>query len=494
MAVCVELRQCLPQSVRTSLVKEVTSKHSDLHDPSCLTKLIMLHLLLDVTHFHITCNEDVEVSHDMDDLVREMETLGDLHLQSLKLEGVTLPSGLLSIILRRSPRLQCLHLSGELCTEALHFLQSHPAPYLHYLHLHTTSLTSITDQEVVKALVNTQENLSQLTQTICSHGDLTSLSPIKASGLRHLSVVSPAVTVAGAVVLLQALKNLTYFHYTWTCPVSDTLLLLHKISPHSNTSFSLQHLDLSVPSEATLRDLVTLCPDLCHLEVESCNSDLTSLQMLSGFSKLTKLHLRLVPEALILSALEAVGARLLELKVEYEEYKHQPLSATTLTAIQKHCPKLERFQLLNVNITVDSDELHVFNLVQSKTRTVTFPEVQHLTLNGSVSRPSVLKNLMSGNRSLRSLSLNVNQDALNDQVLTSLLQGNDLHHLTSVQLGAGCLSPPSLVSLLSLPSLSTLSLHLKHFPFIKISTFTDIQKDLHEGNYKCVLEDIEPEH
>ncbi|KAK3873184.1 hypothetical protein Pcinc_021819 [Petrolisthes cinctipes] len=496
-AVCVELRQCLPQRVRTTLLKEVTLQQLDLHDSSLLIKLINLHLLSDVTHFHLTCNEEVEVSqilplgcHELHDLEMEMKTLGDLRLVSLQMEGITLPPGLISLILRRSPYLQYLRLSGELCNEALHFLQNHPAPCLHSLHLHTTSHTSITDQEVVRALVGTQGDLCQMTQDICLHGNLNNINPIRVSGLQHLSVVSPAVTVAGALVLLQALKNLRYFHYTWICPVADTLLLLNKISPHSNTSFSLKHLDLSVPSEDTLRNLVTLCPDLCHLEVESCKPDLSSLELLSGFSKLTTLHLRLVDEAIILSALKAVGTRLLELKVEFEECSLQPLSASTLTAFQNQCPNLQSFELLNVHITVESDELHIPNLVNSKTKTLAFAEVQHLALSGSVSRPSVLKRLISGNKSLRSLSLNVNKDVLTDQVLTFLLQRNDLLHLTSVQLGGGCLSPSSLVSLLCLPSLSTLYLKLKKFPFFTKSNFAKLQEDLLVGKYKCILGNV----
>ncbi|KAK4314068.1 hypothetical protein Pmani_014630 [Petrolisthes manimaculis] len=496
-AVCVEVRQCLPQRVRTNLLKEVTSQQLDLHNPSLLIKLINLHLLSDVTHFHLTCNEEVEVNqtlplgyHDLDDLEREMKTLGDLHLESLQMEGITLPPGLLSLILRRSPYLQYLRLSGELCNEALHFLQNHPSPCLHSLHLHTTSLTSITDQEVVRALVGTQGDLCQMTQDICLHGNLNNINPIRVSGLQHLSVVSPTVTVAGALVLMKALKNLRYFHYTWICPVADTLLLLNKISPHSNTSFSLKHLDISVPSEETLRNLVTLCPDVCHLEVESCKPDLSSLELLSGFSKLTTLHLRLVDEAIILSALKAVGSRLLELKVEFEECSLQPLSASTLTAFQSHCPNLQSFELLNVHITVESDELHIPNLINSKTKTLAFAEVQHLALSGSVSRPSVLKCLISGNKCLKSLSLNVNKDVLTDQVLTFLLQRNDLHHLTSVQLGGGCLSPSSLVSLLSLPSLSTLYLKLENFPFFIKSNFTKFQEDLLVGKYKCILGNV----
>lgn len=480
-SVCQLLRSSLPLDVRTSVVREVTSSQ-DIEDPERIMSLILLHLLTDVSHISLTAgaNTGRHVLLEQEDcgrLLQELEGVERFSLESLHLEGVWIENGFLSEILRRSPNICSIQTSGDLCKEVLQHLQERPCN-LHSLHLHNCT---VSDEEVIKTVIGTDSDFVTLGNIICTGGDVTKVQTVALKSLRSLSVQSHMLTVCGAMVLLHSLREIRHMQYTyWNSPISDTLLLLQKVWPEFSSALSF--IDLWRPSEETLENLATLCPRLQSLMIEKHDANLKSLDALSKFKELSTLTLRIVSEELIVSAVKALGSNLLELKIEFEDYTFHPISLETIRTIQEECPHLQRLEMLHVNIVADLTD----RLPNTKKNVLT--EIKDFTLHSSLIQPALLERLVRGNRSLENLVLDVNQDALTDQVLASLLRNNDLQNLTSIYLGAGSLSSRAITSLVALPSLSRLSLDLKRFPFIPISTFNFLEHDLVTGNYRCVLE------
>ncbi|XP_042877147.1 uncharacterized protein LOC122256483 [Penaeus japonicus] len=482
--VCELLRTSLPMDVRTAVMREVVSsqKNENKHQ---LKSLLSTHLLTDVNHIGITteAKSKQQVHFDHEDCLEVLEVLEGVesfHLESLHLEGVEMEEGFLTRILDRCPRLQSIHVSGDLCSEVLTHLQENPCD-LRSLQLDSCT---VSDEDVVRALVGANTDFCALGNIICSGGDATELEPAALQSLRHLSVESSRLSVCGALVLLCFLRNLRQIQYTaWNSPISDILLFLQQVTTNPGT-FSLSSLAQWRPTEETLKNLVTLCPRLQSLMIECYDPSLTSFEVLSEFQELKALTLRLVSEELIVSAVKALGKNLLELDLEFEEYTYHSISMETIKAIQAHCPHLQRLEMKHVNISSNQgDHLPPKNAIA-------FPELKRFTLSSAVIQPVLLERLIAHNKSLETLTLDVNQDALTDTVMEKLLKNNSLHKLSLIYLGAGSLSAQSITSLLVLPSLAKLSLDLKRFPFIPVSTFTTLEETLAKGNYQCGLENI----
>lgn len=482
--VCELLRTSLPLDVRTDVMREVASsqKNENKHQ---LKTLLCTHLLTNVNHIGITTDakNKQQVHFDREDCLEILEVLNDVksfHLESLHLEGVEMEEGFLPRILDRCPQLWSIHVSGDLCSEVLTHLQENPCD-LRSLQLDSCT---VSDEDVVRALVGANTDFSALGNIICSGGDATELESAALQSLRYLSVESPRLSVCGALVLLCFLRNLRQIQYTaWNSPISDILLFLQQVTTEPG-SFSLSSLAQWRPTEETLRSLVDLCPRLQSLMIECYDPSLTSLEVLSEFQELKALSLRLVSEELIVSAVKAVGKNLLELDLEFEEYTYHSISMDTIKTIQEHCPHLQRLEMKHVNISSShGDRLPSRNAIA-------FPELKRFNLSSAVIQPALLERLIAHNRSLETLTLDVNQDALTDTVMNKLLKNNSLHKLSVIYLGAGSLSAQSVTSLLALPSLTKLSLDLKRFPFIPVSTFTSLEATLARGNYQCGLENI----
>ncbi|XP_042858682.1 uncharacterized protein LOC122244770 [Penaeus japonicus] len=467
----------LPLDIKTTVMKKIASSMK-ITSTQDLKLLLLLHLLTDVRHISLSADELVHL--DQDECLEVLQLLKDVthfRMETLRLESITMEEGLLSSIMGRSPRLRSVHASGDLCSQVLTVLQEKPCD-LHSLRLDSCN---VSDKDVVSALVGTRTDFHTLGNVICNGGDVTELEPAALQSLRYLSVESPRLTACGALVLLASLRNLRQIQYTtWSSPIGETLLFLRQINPTIGP-FSLTSLAKWQPTEETLRNLQSICPRLQRLMIESYDPSLASLDVLSEFQELTALNLRLVSEELIVSAVKALGKKLLELEVEFEEYTYHSISMETIKAIQEHCPHLRRLQMKHVNISSNpGDRLHSRN-------TIALPELRELVLSSAVIQPASLERLLYGNASLESLVLDVNQDALTDPVLSTLLKNNNLHRLSSIFLGAGSLSLHAITSLLCLSDLQTLSLDLKRFPFIPVFAFTSLESSLSNGNFQCVL-------
>ena len=475
------LRSCLPLRILTDLLKAVTSDQGHTINPVFDVNLLRLNLNADVTHLEMKgrgMEVDYLLQRECETFMKEMAVMKELRLESLQLNGVTLKPGLLSWILKRSPFLSSLQVSGSLAEEALDYLRSTPFE-LHTLHLHSCT---VSDEEVASALVWPQLRRSSMAEVICSDEDLTRHGRVQVSSLRRVTIISPLLTVGGAMVLLRALPHLQYLHYTWLVPVSESLRILKYMCP-SVTSYAISHLDLSLVAGDLLTSLGPLCPNLRSLQMESCDPSIVNLDALAGFPRLTSLSLRLVPEHLVVSAVRAVGHNLLELRVEYEECIFKLFSFAALRTLQEYCQDLQSLELISVCLSGESRPRQ-----RPKTISPAFPELTRLVVEGAAISPDVLASLICCNKSLEHMTLAVNQDVLTDQVVTTLLSQNDLHCLATLQLGAGNLSPAALTTLLTLPSLSSVSLDLKHFPFLSESAFVTFQEDLRRSNCLCRLD------
>ncbi|XP_069182926.1 uncharacterized protein [Procambarus clarkii] len=481
---CCWLHTSLPVDLRTSVMKEVASLQ-DLQDTERVLKLILFHLLADVAHICLVVRantgRNMNLIHKYTEyLLQELESIPRLSLQSLHLDGVWMDRNIISQILRRSPNIRSIQVSGNLCRGVLNFLREE---HCKLRSLHLISCT-VNDEEVVSALVGTGTDFCTLGNIVCSGGDVTQTVSVALESLRHLTVQSPLVSVCGAMVLLHSLRELRFIQYRgWNSPVSDTLLLLQEVCPRF-ASFALSSIDLYRPSNKTVENLMVLCPKLQELMIEYTEPNLSSLDSLSGAQQLASLTLRIVSEELIVSAVKAVGKNLLKLKIEFENFTFHPISMETVSTIQEKCPRLQSLEMLHVNVRQNSNDL----LPLSKKDL--FPELETLILQSSLIQPALLERLIRGNKYLEHLVLDVNQDALTDQLLQRLLSDNDLHLLKIIFLGAGSLSSRSIASLVALPSLSKLSLVLKRFPFISMSTFSTLEANLVKENYHCVLENV----
>ncbi|XP_064092223.1 uncharacterized protein LOC135205459 [Macrobrachium nipponense] len=483
--VCGLLSHFLPWDLRTSVIRE-TIERQETEDPEQVMSALLLQLLTNVRHFFLTAagaksEKWIHLqSHESHSLLQELENVVEFRMESFRLEGVSMEAGTLTQILRRSPRLMSIHISGTLCHEILSHLNSFPCDLLS-LRLDNCS---VTDEDVVRSLLNTEQKFETLGRIICVGGDATEIEKKCQHSLKNLSVQSPLLTGFGSVVLLNFLRGLQNIQYTsWNSSTFDTLLFLEKVSPE-NPSFSLTSIDLWRPTDDALLSLKSFCPKLRQLMIECYDPGLSSLAMLSALEDLSSLTLRLMSEELIISAVKSVGCNLRELEIEFETFTFHSVSLETLKLVHESCPHLQRLEIRHVCLEARGDES------RPSLRLPMFPNLKYLVLSSAVIQPAVLERLLIGNSSLENLVLDVNHDALTDSVLDELLKNNEMNLLRSVFLGAGSLSPKTLTSLIRLPSLQKLSLDLKRFPFIPVSTFSSLENDLIKGNFLCALENV----
>ncbi|XP_071513691.1 uncharacterized protein [Panulirus ornatus] len=477
---CATLKTMLPLELRTLVVEEVLSAVHSVHDPLLLTRLLLLHFQTDVQHLNIVTDFSMvpwlHLGYDhCTSLLQELGSTSKFSLQSLHLEGVTMVSGVLAEIIHRSPNLTSLHVSGDdAASEVLSYIKKNPRG-LHSLHLDNCS---VRDLDVLHSLIKSYKDVDPWVDTRgAGDENLDSSCP----PLRHLSIQSPLVTLGGALVLLHSLRNLRSLQYShWNSSICNLLLYLQHMSSNA-APFSLTSMSLW---EATARalDALILCPRLQHLMMECTDPSLTSVSTLTRLSCLTSLTLRLVPEHLIVAAVEVVSSKLLVLEIEFEEYTRTPISWDTVEALQRHCPCLQRLEMRHLNIASNPGNFFITSRQRSS-----FTELTHLNLSGVVIEPALLARIMSNNVALESLVLDVNQNALTDVVLATLIKNNELDFLTHVYLSGGLLSVQSLTSLLTLPTLVRLSVHLPCFPFILTPAFHCLQHQLRRGNYLCSL-------
>lgn len=475
------LRTSLPPRVRTALLKDVTSSLGHAIDPGLTVALLRLNIIADVTHLEIRGQEGEDtklLEEKCKVLMEEMQDMEELRLESLQLEGVSVQPGVLSCILKKAPRLRSLQVSGTLADEALQHLSSNICE-LHSLHLHSCT---VTDEDVVSALVQPHMTLGDMAEVIWSDEDVTKSGRVRASSLKRVTIISPSLSLGGAMVLLRTLPHLQDLHYTWLVPVCESLRLLQQLCP-TVTSYAISHLDLSLVSTDMLTGLATLCPGLRSLQIEGFDSSVVHLDALADFTRLTSLSLRLVPEPFIVSAVRAVGHNLLKLRIEYEECVFKLISFAALKTLQEYCRELRSLELVSVCLAGEPQPR-----MASRRRSPAFPELTRLVVAGAASSQGVLAGLMSGNRSLEYLSLEVNQDVLTDHVVQTLLAQNDLQRLATLHLGAGSLSPAVITDLLTLPSLANFTMDVNNFKLIPEATFISLQENLRRNNCLCRLE------
>ncbi|XP_066940345.1 uncharacterized protein [Macrobrachium rosenbergii] len=484
LTVCGLLSHFLPWDLRTSVIRETIQKQQT-EDPTQVMSAILLQLLTNVRHFCLTTNVKSEKlihleSDECHSLLQELENVVEFRMESFRLEGVSMEAGILTQILHRSPRLMSIHISGTLGHEILTHLNSFPCDLLS-LRLDNCN---VTDEDVVRSLLNTEQKFETLGHIICVGGDTTEIEKKCQHSLRHLSVQSPFLTGFGSVVLLNFFRGLQNIHYTsWNSSIFDTLLFLKKVSPE-NPSFSLTSIDLWRPTDDALVNLESFCPKLRKVMIECYDPGLSSLAMLSVFQDLSSLTLRLMSEDLIISAVKSVGCNLRELEIEFETFTFHSVSLETLKLVHESCPDLQKLVIRHVCLEARSDES------RPSLKLPMFPNLKCLVLSSAVIQPAVLERLLIGNSSLENLVLDVNHDALTDSVLDELMKNNEMNRLRSIFLGAGSLSPKTLTSLICLPSLQKLTLDLKRFPFIPVSTFSSLENDLIKGNFLCTLENV----
>ncbi|XP_064092256.1 uncharacterized protein LOC135205476 isoform X2 [Macrobrachium nipponense] len=478
------LRVSLPLRVRTALLRKVASKQLVITSHQ-LSSFILLYLAADVRHISLSAFKSdkryIHLEEEESDILRnELGGNFQFSMEVLELDGVSLEESLFVELLQRSPHLHSVRVSGANCLHILQYLKIHPIP-LRSLFLDNCT---VTDEDVVKGILGYDTDLED--DLTCPERDTGHSKNIKypSDSLVSLTVLSPFLTVFGAMALLHHLKNLGHLQYnSWNTSAGDSLPLLQQFIP-VNSTFSLNSMSLFRPKEEDITSLREMCPGLSKLMIECYDPVLKSLELLSQFENLSVLHMRLITEELILSSVSALGHRLLELHIEFDEFTYQPLASDTLHGITKSCPNLQKFLMRNFSIEVSGRKC------LPSSSSIRFPALMHLTFSHARLHPQILEQLLKGNNVLQSLTLSVNQDALTDQVLESLCKNNDFRSLTSVSFGAGMLSSAAITLLVSLPALRSLSIVLANFPNISDATFSRLKKVFIKRNYLCMLKNV----
>ncbi|XP_064118680.1 uncharacterized protein LOC135223795 isoform X1 [Macrobrachium nipponense] len=477
---CEMIKTTLPLKVRSEVVHEVSSSQV-IEDDCIFIRLLLLHLLTDVQHLSLTTGCQFNLTEEQcKQLLEELATVPWFSLLSLHIEGVTFVKGVLSEIIDRSPRLSSIHVSGDdAASEVLAYITKNPRA-LHSLHLDTCS---VNDLDVVQALIrsyNEGDSCNDLDISAIKDSDIDNDFP----PLCHLSVQSPLVTVCGAVVLLHALRNLRTLQYSyWNSSICNLLQYLQMQVPKARP-FALTSISLWRVTEKSL-DTLKLCPNLQHLMMECTDPSLASMDSLKKLKKLNSLTMRLVPEDLLVSAVRAVGNKLLCLEIEYEEYAKTPIKWSTLRAVRRYCPDLKRLELHHINIIAETGDalMPLFS--------ASLVDLVHLNLSNVVLQPVLLSRLLFKNTSLETVMLDVNQDALTDSVLMSMAKTNNLNQLTQLHLGSGLLSTRAITFFMTLPSMLKISLQLNNFPHITPPVYQNLRNQIANGNFKCSLEIID---
>ncbi|XP_068248018.1 uncharacterized protein [Palaemon carinicauda] len=477
---CEMVKTTLPLKVRSVVVQEVSSSQV-IEDDRIFIRLLLLHLLTDVQHVSLVAGCQINLTEEQcNQLLEELTTVPWFSLLSLHIEGVTFVKGVLSEIIDRSPRLSSIHVSGDdAASEVLAFITKNPRP-LHSLHLDTCS---VNDMDVVHALIrsyNIDGSCNDIDISVINDSDIDNDFP----PLCHLSVQSPLVTVCGAVVLLHALRNLKTLQYSyWNSSICNLLQYLQMQVPKARP-FALTSISLWCMTEKSL-DTLKLCPNLQYLMMECIDPSLTSMNSLKKLKKLNSLTMRLVPEELVVSAVRAVGNKLLYLEIEYEEYAKTPIKWSTIRSIQKYCHDLKRLELHHINIIAETGDtlMPLF--------TASLVDLVHLNLSNVVLPPVLLSRLLFKNTSLETVALDVNQDALTDSVLMSMAKTNNLNQLIQLHLSSGLLTTRAITFFMTLPSMLKISIQLSNFPHITPPVYQNLKKQIANGNFKCSLEIID---
>ncbi|KAK7083230.1 hypothetical protein SK128_007614 [Halocaridina rubra] len=474
---CTYIKIAFPVYMRTTLVNEVVTSQ-EIKEPNHAVSIILIQLLTDVTRFMLTAkivNENyIQLEQaQCDFLLKELEGTDNFHMESILVKGVNLKEGYFRKILRKAPHLHSVHLSGELCSELLMYLEEHPRS-LRFLQLDDAM---VTDREVVRALVGSQYDFETLGNLMCEGTDVGRVTAIPHREISHLHVESHSVTPCGGMVLLHYLPKLQTIQYSPS--VYDTLVFLDRIAS-VKSSFHLRKIELGNPSENSLISLNRFCPELNSLMIECYDPGLESFEKLANFLELKHLTLRFISEELILSAIKTVGSNLHELKIEFETAFS--ISVSTIQEIQDKCTQLRKLHLQHVHIEMRPGD------VLSTNRKVSLTKIVQLKLSKSIIRSSLLERLLVGNNCIETLHLDINKEALTDEVLETVLRLNSLEKLTSVYIGSGLLSTKAITTLMTLKGITKLSFDLQQFPSLQSDSVKALEKDVIEGNYRCVLE------
>ena len=468
-----------PLRLRTAVMCKVSSAKV-LETPSDVAQLLLLHLTADSQIIKLKAtpkhqrylNLDYELCNE---IAKFLPEIGKLTTKHLELHGITAENSIVPKIISLCPKLITLYLNGETVEEVLDALQD-SCPNLQNLSLDGCW---VGDVDIVKALFETNEDIWSLGEAMCNGDDIAQKS--RFPSLTNLTVVSPLVSICGATVLLNALRNLNHLNYSyWSTAVGDALLFLKEVvSP--KLSVSISSISLWRATAERINSVIDTCPKLQHLLVECVDPSLEDFSALSSLSNLSSLCLRCIPENLIVSAIIAVGSKLKSLEIEYEQYSYKNLSWETIDAINQHCPYLQTLTLSNIELKSQKNTVLYYKWASSLT------EVTNLTVKESIIHPDSVERLILGNSSLEKLHLDINKISLTDDFMNKIMKNNNLNRLKQIAFGAGVFSDAGVSKLFALPELRNLTLDLDSLPNVTKDSFTTLQNTLRQGNYLCTL-------
>ncbi|KAK7083229.1 hypothetical protein SK128_007611 [Halocaridina rubra] len=127
---CHYFNKLLPLNVRTRILNEVVLLQN-IKEPRHAVSFTLLQLLVDATNFvfraELNNGNNLELEHeDCEVLIRGFQSMETFHFEFLQLVGVSMDEGTLSNVLRKSPTIHSIHVSGEISTGHLGYLEEHP--------------------------------------------------------------------------------------------------------------------------------------------------------------------------------------------------------------------------------------------------------------------------------------------------------------------------------------------------------------------------------
>ena len=466
----------MPLTLRTSLMKEVSSKI--VGTPKEAAKTLLFNLLIDSEIICIkamtkhdqflTLDEDIS-----DNLLSYINELQSLNVKHLELQGMIIKNEVVPKIIALCPDLKSLKINGENVEDVLDALQTH-CPKLQSLSLDGCW---VRDADVVRALLKTAEDFATIGEALCNGEEIKQEAQFPS--LTHLEIFSPLVSMCGATVLLNALKNLKHMSYSyWSTAVGDALLFLKQIYT-PKTLVSISSLSIFRVTLDKLTSVVETCPKLKHLMLECVDSSVTSLSQLSSLKELSSLNLRLLPKNLIISALEAVGSNLTSLEIDNEQYSYKHLPWDAIEAIHIYCPNIQKIVFSNIELK-NRDYIH--SLINYPLNNLT-----SIIIKDSLATPFCIEKLIQKKFSLKSINLNINRDAVNDQLFNNLFKCNEFKVLNQISLAASSLTSNGIHQILSLPNLSNVAIDFSYFSNSLVDELAQLQESLKTGNFLCSL-------
>ncbi|CAL4124101.1 unnamed protein product [Meganyctiphanes norvegica] len=474
-----ELRENLPLDVRIRLLRSI-EKESDLPTPGWVANFILLQILSDIPHITLSsaCAEGNLLfldPYECDWITSGIKHISTRNIKTLNLEGICLQSGTLTKILNLTETLQILHVSGDAASEALQYLGRPPGCKVPLQSLSLTSC-SVTDLDVIQGLLGVDHDINALGAIILTGNNENNIIVEGLQSLRYLTICSPLLTVSGSMVLVKFLPHLIELQYSsWNSNVSDTLLFLQEL-PDQCRQYELRTLEVFRVTSTSLEKYISICPNLNNLFIELPDTNLNTMQPLNKLKNLSSLTFRLVPEYLMLSAVEHVGSKLTKLVIEHELYTYEPISWFFIKAIDKYCPYLEHLVIRNGCIEDYSDD------VNSNT---VFSYLKTLKLVDMIIEPENLQSFLIGNTSLENLELGTNSDGLTDLVVLEVLRKNSFDSLSHIRLSSGLITENSVSCLLNLPKLQKILIDIKGFPSINR---THVKDYFENGDIQCKVE------